>query len=98
MNVTIQSIHFDADKKLLNFINEKVGKLNQFFDAIVDTQVYLKLDKNKQTGNKVVEIKLLVPQNTILGHERAKTFEEATDLCIEQMKSQLKKYKDKMRN
>jgi putative sigma-54 modulation protein len=97
MKLTIQSIHFDADRKLTGFVTQKISKLNTFFDHIVDTQVYLKLEKNKQEGNKVVEIKVNVPSNTLLGTQRAKSFEEATDLCIEQMKKQIKRYKEKIR-
>ena len=97
MTPTIQSIHFDADKKLLALIQEKCAKLAQFFDAIVDVQVYLKLEKNN-SGNKIVELKLLVPNETLLSTQRARTFEEATNQCIEQAKRQLQKYKDKMRS
>ncbi len=98
MNVTIQSIHFDADRKLTHFISQKVNKLNTFFDPIVDAQVFLKVDKNKEAGNKVVEIKVNVPQNTLLGTQRAKSFEEATDMCVEQMKRQIKRYKERKRS
>lgn len=97
MNVTIQSIHFDADRKLTSFITQKVSKLDQYFDSIVDAQVFLKLDRNPSAGNKIFEIKLLVPNETLLCSERGRTFEEATDLCLDTAKRQLTKYKEKLR-
>jgi putative sigma-54 modulation protein len=95
MIVTIQSIHFDADVRLKDFIQSKLSKLRQYHDGIVDAQVYLKLDKNHEVGNKVVEVKMLVPSNTIVSTQQARTFEEATDLCVDQLKRQLVKTKEK---
>ncbi len=43
MEVNVQSIHFDADKKLIDFNQLKVGKLNQFYDKIIVSDVFLKL-------------------------------------------------------
>lgn len=97
MRVTIQSIHFDADQKLTSFITQKTQKLNTFFDSIVDAQVFLRLEKDPANGNKLVEMKLNVPNSTLMAATRARTFEEATDTLMEQMKRQLTKYKEKMR-
>jgi putative sigma-54 modulation protein len=97
MNITIQSIRFDADIKLVNFIQEKLQKLPQFFDRIVDVQVYLRLDKNNENGNKVVEFKVNVPNTTLLATHQASTFEEAVDLVLDNMKRQLTKYKERLR-
>jgi len=44
MNLNIQSVRFDADGKLINHIQKKVIKLNQFHDSITNVDVYLKLD------------------------------------------------------
>lgn len=97
METTIQSIRFDADQKLKTFITEKTDKLSQFFDGIIAAQVYLKLDKNHERGNKVVEYKLLVPQTTLVASHQAPTFEEGVDACIEQLSRQINKYKEKLR-
>lgn len=97
MNIQIQSIRFDADIKLVNFIQEKLQKLPQFFDRIVDVQVFLRLDKNHESGNKVVEFKVNVPNSTLLATHQAATFEEAVDLVIDNMKRQLTKYKERLK-
>ncbi|MBP9151084.1 MAG: ribosome-associated translation inhibitor RaiA [Flavobacteriales bacterium] len=95
MKVKIQSIHFDADEKLLNFVEEKVGKLNTFSNAIIDGEVFLRLDKSSSAENKIAEIKLLIPGNDLFAKRQCKTFEEATDQAIEALRRQLKKQKEK---
>ena len=95
MRVKIQSIHFDADQKLLDFIENKVGKLNTYSNAIIDSEVYLRLDKNDAHENKVAEIKLMVPGNDLFAKRQCKSFEEATDQAVEAIRRQLKKKKEK---
>jgi putative sigma-54 modulation protein len=97
MNIKIQSIHFDADKKLLAFIEEKVKKLAKYHDGIIGAEVFLRLEKNSEKENKVSEIKLLVPGNDIFAKRQCSTFEEATDLTCEAITSQIKKQKEKAR-
>ena len=41
MKINVQSIKFDADQKLLDFIDKKVGKLEKFFDNIISCDVAL---------------------------------------------------------
>ncbi|HYG39202.1 MAG TPA: ribosome-associated translation inhibitor RaiA [Cytophagales bacterium] len=95
MKLQMHSIHFDADKKLLDFVQKKISKLETFYDRIVDGQVILKLDKNEEKENKVVEIKLFLPGNMLFGKEQSKSFEAAADLLVESMKKQLTKHKQK---
>ncbi|MCZ2355834.1 MAG: ribosome-associated translation inhibitor RaiA [Bacteroidia bacterium] len=97
MKTTIQSIRFDADAKLLSYIEQKVSKLNTFFDSVVDVSVFLRIEKDNENGNKAVEIKLNVPNSTLLAKEQKRSFEEATDACIDKLKLQLQKYKEKVR-
>lgn len=97
MKIRVQSIHFDADGKLLDFIQEKVDKLVHFYDQIISGEVFLKLDKSNDTQNKIVQIKILLPGNHIIAKEQCKTFEEATDLCVATITRQIKKRKEKVR-
>ena len=98
MKIRVQSIHFTADQKLLDFIQKKVDKLETFFDQIIDAEVFLKLDKAVNAENKIAEIKLSLPGNTIFAKEQCASFEEATDKVIEQLEKQLKKHKDKLKS
>ena len=95
MKVKIQSVHFTADQKLLDFIDGKINKLATFNSMIIDCEVILRLDKSSSTDNKLVEIKLVVPGPDLFAKRQRKTFEEATDLAIEALRRQLKKLKEK---
>ena len=98
MKIGIQSIHFNADQKLLAFIQKKVNKLDQFYDQIISGEVYLRVDNVTEETNKKVEIKLMIPGNTLFAKEECKSFEEATDLSIECLRKQIKKHKDKIKS
>ncbi len=97
MNIKIHSIHFDADASLLNFIEQKVKKLLQFYDSIIGSEVFLRLEKVQDMENKIVEIKLFIPGNDVFAKKQSKTFEEAADDCVEALRKQLNKHKDKIR-
>lgn len=97
MKIGVQSIHFNADSKLLDFIQKKANKLDQFFDQIISGEVYLKLENVEDEANKISEIKLIVPGGTLFAKEQCKTFEEATDLAIESLRKQITKHKEKTR-
>ena len=97
MKLKMQSIHFDADRKLLAFIQEKVSKLNHFHDGIVDGEVILRLEKNQTSENKVVQIKVNIPGNELIAKERKQTFEEATNTAVEVLRNQIKKQKQTVR-
>lgn len=93
VNCTIQSIHFDADKKLLDLIEKRVNKLDRFFDKIIEAEVYLRLEESKTADNKIVEIKLKVPGNDMFAKKKAEKFEVALDLAVEAIKKQIEKKK-----
>lgn len=91
----MHSIRFDADQKLIDFIQKKAGKLDRFFDRIIDGEVFMRLDKDDNMENKIVEIKLNIPRNQLFAKERAKSFEEAADQAVEALRKQIVKHKDK---
>lgn len=72
MDIKIHSIHFDADKKLIDFINGKVNKLIQFYDNIIGAEVFLRLEKDQGAENKVAEIRLDIPGNDIFAKKKQK--------------------------
>jgi putative sigma-54 modulation protein len=97
MEIKIHSIHFDADKKLIDFINAKVKKLIQFSDNIIGAEVFLRLEKDQNTENKVAEIRLDIPGSDIFAKKKTKSFEESVDTSIEAIKRQITKFKEKQR-
>ncbi len=96
--MTVQSIHFTADRKLLDLIDKKLRKLDTFCDRVINGLVYLRLEKSDNSANKITEIKLNLPGNTLFVKEKRRSFEEATDLAIESMCKQLKKHNRRIKN
>lgn len=96
MKLQMHSIRFDADQKLINFIQKKANKLDKFFDRIIDGEVFMRLDKDDNMENKIIEIKLNIPKNQLFAKERARTFEAASDLAIDALRRQIVKHKDKI--
>ncbi len=97
MKLQVHSIHFNADNKLIMFIQKKLDKLETFYDRLVDGEVFLRLN-NEGIDNKTVEIKLRVPGSQLFATEKAKSFEEATDLAADALRMQLKKFKTKIKS
>ena len=97
MTVKIQSVHFDADKKLVEFIQERIDKLTHFYDGIITSDVILRVDKSSEAENKVAEIKVHIAGNDLFVKKQCKSFEEAVDTSIEALKIQVKKHKEKIK-
>lgn len=95
MKVDIQSIHFKADKKLLDFVSKKLEKLDTFYDGIRSAEVFLRLENDSEKENKVVEVKVNMNSNPIFAKEQSPTFEASTDLVLDKLVAQVKKYKEK---
>lgn len=91
----MQSVGFKADSKLEAFINQKLKKLEKFENNITTYEVILNVDKASNKENKIVEVKMNVPGNELFAKKKSKTFEEATDLVAEALRSQILKYKEK---
>jgi putative sigma-54 modulation protein len=97
MNIQIHSVRFDADKKLIDFVQQKLEKLTLFSEDIVHAEVYLRLVKDQDRENKISEIRLELPGGPLFAKKQSKTFEVATDDVIEALKKQITKHKQKKR-
>ena len=95
MKLQMSSLKFDADQKLLDFIQKKADKLDTFYDSIIDGEVNMKIDNGTDQENKVVEIKLNVPGSSLFAKEHSTSFEAAADSAVEALRRQLKKFKEK---
>jgi putative sigma-54 modulation protein len=98
MKITVNAIHFDADKDLVDFVQERVNKLEHFYDGLLGGDVFLRVEKADDNRNKVAEIKLRTAGKELFAKRNCKTFEEATDTAIDAIKSQIKKHKEKQRS
>lgn len=96
MQLKIHAIHFDADQKLEDFIQEKMDKIEQYDESIMGGEVFLRLN-NSDADSKRVEARLDVPGTDIFAKKDADSFEEATDKVQEALVKQVKKHKEKTR-
>ncbi|MFQ5446415.1 MAG: ribosome hibernation-promoting factor, HPF/YfiA family [Saprospiraceae bacterium] len=97
MKVHTESVQFKADKKLHDFIQKKLDKLELFFDRIIDADVKLRLENAGQVRDKITEVRLHVPGQSLFAKEKDKSFEAAVDSAVDNLKRQLTKYKEKIR-
>ena len=97
MNIQIHSVKFDADRKLLDFVHQKLGKLNHVGDEIVNAEVFLRIDKDAERENKVSEIRLELPGGPLFVRKQSKSFEESMDGAVDAIKKQIIKHKEKLR-
>lgn len=95
MNVQIQAVKFDADRKLIEFVEAKLAKLDRFVEHTTGADVILKIDKDNEKGNKVAVIRLEVPGDDLVAESRGKSFEEAVDDAIDALKKQIEKHKER---
>lgn len=97
MHVNIQTHHFDADGKLMDYIEKKLGKLEQFHDRIVRVEVFLKLDNVvHKIKDKVAEIQVFVPRKNFFVKHSSKSFQESFDVAMDSIINQMKRQKDKL--
>lgn len=97
MNVNIQTLHFEADTKLVSYVERKLSKLAQFHERITKVDVFLKLDNVVHTiKDKVVEIKVHVPRHDFFVKHSCKSFEECFDVALDSIINQIKRKKQKL--
>ena len=97
MKVNLNAVGFSVDRKLVDFIQVKLDKLEKYYDRVVDADVYLKVENTSEKENKIVEIRVNVPGNDLAVSKQAKSFEEAVDNCCEAIERLLLKHKEKSR-
>lgn len=95
MEVNIQAVNFKVDKKLIDFVEERLAKMRLHFDQIITSDVHLKLDQNSAKENKIAEVRMNIPGNELFAKKQCKSFEESVDLCMEALIVQVKKHKSK---
>jgi len=97
MTLNIQTVRFDADRKLTDHIRKKVDKLSTYHDRIIKVDVFLKLDNVvHQIKDKVAEIKVRIPRNEIFVKSSSKSFEASFDEALDSVINQIKRKKEKL--
>ena len=97
MKVNAQSVNFNADGKLINLIQERMDKLENYYDKVISSDVYLKVENTSEKENKIVEISVHIPKNKLVVKKQCKSFEEAVDSACNSLERRLVKTKEKLR-
>lgn len=97
MKVFVQSVNFNADKELIEFVEKKVMALEKYYDKIIDSEVFLKVQQTSEKENKIIEVKINVSGGEFIVKKACKTFEQGVTLATDSLKRQLNKRKEKQR-
>ncbi|WP_396147143.1 ribosome hibernation-promoting factor, HPF/YfiA family [Flavobacterium sp.] len=97
MKVNVNAVNFSADRKLVDFVQIRLDKLDKFYDKVVSTEVFFKVENTSDKENKIVEVKVNVPGDEFLVKKKCKTFEGAIELAAESLERRLIKRKEKVR-
>jgi len=95
MKVKIQTVHFNADQRLEEFIHERMDKLISRYKTVIRADVTLRLEKSESQDNKIAEIRIEVPGSNLFVKKQSKSFEDATDTAVDVLHRQLEKIKEK---
>ena len=98
MKVSVHAVNFSVDRKLVDFIQERMDKLEKYYDKIVASDVFLKVENTSDKENKFVEIIINVPGDDFIVKKQCRTFEEAVDLTAESLERLLVKRKEKTKS
>ncbi|BDB55737.1 ribosome hibernation-promoting factor, HPF/YfiA family [Flavobacterium ammonificans] len=98
MKVSVHAVNFSVDRKLVDFIQERMDKLEKYYDKIVSSDVFLKVENTSDKENKFVEIIVNVPGDDFIVKKQCRTFEEAVDLTAESLERLLVKRKEKTKS
>ena len=97
MKVNTQSVNFNADRKLINFLQNRLDKVETFYSKVISSDVYMKVENTSAKENKIVEIKISVPKDKFVVKKQCKSFEEAVDSACSSLERRLIKQKQKLR-
>jgi putative sigma-54 modulation protein len=96
MKVNVHAVNFTVDAKLVVFIQERMDRLEKYYDKVVSSDVFLKVEKTSEKENKIAEIKIHVPGDEFIVKKQCKTFEEAIEQSAESIERFLIKRKEKI--
>lgn len=96
IKISVKALHFQADVKLISFIEQKLSRLGRFFDRPIEAEVFLKLqDTGSRIQEKITEVKLHVPGGWIMDKKTGRSFESAITASTDTLKRQLVRHKEK---
>ncbi len=93
MEINIKSLKFDADQKLIAFVEKKVARLERFYEGLTEVNVTMTL--LHEPDNKDVKLQIHIPGEELIIQRNAKTFEDAVTECADAMKEKLTRAREK---
>jgi putative sigma-54 modulation protein len=97
MKVNVHAVNFTVDRKLVGYVQDRLDKLEKFYDKVVCSDVFFKVDNTSLKENKIAEVKVSVPGDEFVVKKQCKSFEEAVELAADSMERLLMKRKHKIR-
>lgn len=97
MVTRVQTIHFDASKQLLEFVEKKVSKLEKLCEGATSLEVAMKVIKPETAMNKEVSLRLSSGHGDMFASKTSDTFEDALLGAIDALKGQIEKNREKMK-
>ena len=95
MKISIRSIHFSPYDGLVDFVNKKVEKLTLLDEGVINTDVFLKIEKPESPENKITEIYIHSSNGEYFAKKQCDTFEESINVSVKALRKQLLKSKRK---
>ena len=93
MEIKLKTLKFDADQKLIAYVEKKVSRLERFHDGVSEVEVVLTL--LQEPDNKNVKLHIHVPGEEMIIERNAHSFEEAVTESVDAMKEKLTRAKEK---
>jgi putative sigma-54 modulation protein len=94
MKISTTARHFEANPELIEYIEERVGKLKRYFDHILNVAVIMSVEKFRH----IAEINVHVNGHDFTAKEESEDMYSSVDLSTKSLERQIKKFKGKLIN
>lgn len=94
MEIRIKSLKFDADQRLLDYIEKKVSRLARFDEKVGEVEVTLSL--LQEPNNKNCKLRMRGSTGEQILERNASNFEDAVSAAVDAMKEKLTRAREKM--
>jgi len=94
MEITVTFRHIDASDSLKTYAEEKVSKMDKYFDFPVEAHIVLAVEKFRRSA----DVTLNVNGTMIKGVVETEDMYSAIDQVMDKIEKQVKRYREKMRD
>ena len=96
MEINLKTLKFDADQKLVEFVNKKVARLEKFFPSGSEQTAEVTLSLGTNPDNKEAKIQVHIPGQELIIERQSHSFRQAVTDCVDAMKEKLTRAKEKL--